>query len=65
MESHYEFNIALRGRHFFATHPRSGNSLCMHDVKERLKLLREKFPQSEGYEVTVTHWTASGHQLDL
>jgi hypothetical protein len=65
MESHYEFNITLNGRHFFATHPRSGTTMCKEDVKNSLKLLREKFPQSEGYEVTVTYWKAVGHHLDL
>lgn len=47
---HYEFNISLNGSHFFGTHERSAQSVWK--AQKVLAVLKEKFPQSEGYEVT-------------
>jgi len=48
----YEINISLNGHHFFATHERS---LTTHSsFIHTLKILKNKFPESEGYEVTAT-----------
>lgn len=49
---HYEINVALNGRHFFATHERSlttqGQCQAVYD---RLVVA---FPASEGYEISVS-----------
>jgi len=63
MQNHYEFNIALDGKHLFATAERSvvtyAHAVTLH------KILKRKFPMTEGYEVTCTHWEASGTRVDF
>lgn len=58
MQNHYEFNVALRGRHLFATAERS----CTTQEKASAlgAVLAAKFPASEGYEVTCTLWVVRG-----
>lgn len=58
----YEINVAKDGRHFFATHERS---LTYYNVKKAYTVLKEKFPESEGYSVSVTEWTNTGKSLDM
>lgn len=48
---HYEVNVSRNGIHVFATHERSLVSL--EKARAVRDLLREKFPQSEGYEVQL------------
>lgn len=54
MESHFEINVALNGSHLFATAPRS----CVSERKARTVYaeIRARFPESEGYSVSVTYW---------
>lgn len=58
-----EFNISLNGKHFFATHERSCTDSNKAD--EVKKVLLEKFPESEGYEVTATLNPQRNYGLDL
>ena len=59
MESYYDINVSLNGWHFFGTHPRS---LKDEDQAYRvLEVIKAKFPESEGYEVSMTYWSCSGH----
>jgi hypothetical protein len=55
----YEINVALNGRHFFATSERS----ITHefDLEMILPVMKQKFPKEEGYEITVTRWEKVGH----
>jgi hypothetical protein len=47
----YEINVALNGRHYFATDKRS---LLTHtEGRELLAVLTDKFPPSEGYKLTL------------
>lgn len=50
--AYYEINVAKDGRHFFATHKRSLTSEWK--MKEALEIFKEKFPESEGYQIMVT-----------
>jgi len=61
MMNHVEINVSHFGKHFFATHPRSGTDL--NKIKEVLCEIRKKFPPREGYEVTATYWQASGRKF--
>ena len=48
----YEINVSKHGRHYFATAERS----IGHDKKRRNEIyfkLKELFPKSEGYRITV------------
>lgn len=57
----YEINVALNGRHLFATAHRS-----LTDPQTAalvMTLFREKFPEIDGYSVTCTRWENTGQQL--
>ena len=60
---YYEINVALNGRHFFATAERSitdhATFLTILDV------FREKFPESEGYHITATRIETIGHNIPV
>jgi hypothetical protein len=59
---YYEINVSKHGIHFFATAPRS--ITCEWVLEERLPVIVEKFPEAEGYKVTVTRWEQSGKEVD-
>ncbi len=49
----YEINISLNGKHLFATHERSLQN--EREMKRCLKIFMEKFPESEGYNISVEY----------
>lgn len=51
---HYEINVIKDGRHFFATHERSIHNKAR--LGTLVAIFRERFPESEGYEISVTKW---------
>lgn len=59
MQSHYEINVALNGRHFFATHQRS--CITRNDYKDVVREIRKRFPESDGFKVTASHWIGIGY----
>ena len=50
---YYDINVSLNGRHFFATDKRS--VLSHHDLRRVYPVIKAKFPESEGYKVSVTY----------
>jgi hypothetical protein len=61
MESYYEINVSLNGEHHFATAPRS---IKTADVcKARMRMFKKRFPESEGFEITATHWECLGYSV--
>ena len=60
---YYEINIAKDGHHFFATAERSITNMVQ--AKEMYILFKEKFPESEGYEISVTRWDKVGKSIDM
>ena len=58
----YEINVSLNGQHFFATDERSITSI--YELKKVFPIIKEKFPKSEGYEITVTYWEKIGQDID-
>lgn len=65
MESYFEFNVSYEGRHYFATSPRSFPT-CQPDKAKRFYTdLCERFPESEGFNVSVTAWECVGHPKTL
>lgn len=48
----FEINVALKGKHLFATHPRSMQSIF--EVARVYKVIREKFPASQGFNISLT-----------
>ena len=73
MFDHYSINVAQRdgthfdGRprfvHFFATAP--GSCRTREQADDVLIALRARFPEEEGFEITVTHWVCRGHGVEL
>ena len=60
---YYEINVSLNGKHFFATHERSIDSKSQ--LEKVYKVFKEKFPVSEGYQLSVTHWRTAGEIIDM
>ena len=65
MESYFEFNVAYEGKHLFATAPRSFPSSLEGKAKQFFAELCERFPESEGFSVSVTEWKCYGHPVTL
>lgn len=60
---YYEINVALNGQHLFATAERSITDKWK--AEEVYKLFKEKFPESDGYKISVTYWEKAGSVLDM
>ncbi len=60
---HYEINVSRCGRHYFATAPRSLRNAV--DARMVYRDLRARFHESEGFEISVTHWPGEGKVMDL
>lgn len=60
---YYEINIALNNKHFFATAERSITNEIK--LKEVYNVLKEKFPESEGYTISVTKFETIGHHVNM
>ena len=62
-DMYIEVNIALNGKHFFATSERSiTNTDKYNDV---LTVFRNKFPESEGYTISATQWDKIGKEIQV
>lgn len=62
IQPHYEINVSLNGKHFFATDSRS--ILFSWDLKKIYPIFKEKFPKSEGYELSIMKVHCSGETID-
>lgn len=60
---YYEINVSKDGRHLFATAERSVTD--NHKLQNVYKLFTEKFPEEEGYRVTVEKWEKVGKFVDM
>ena len=60
---YYEINVSLNGKHLFATADRS--ITVSWKAEEIYKLFKEKFPESEGYKISVTKWEKFGREINI
>ncbi len=60
---YYEINVSLNGKHFFATDKRSITT--KRALEEVYPVLKEKFPQEEGYDILVSCVETKGRYLDM
>lgn len=60
---YYEINVSLNGKHFFATSERSITNPW--DLQEKLRVFIQKFPESEGYKLSVIKWEKAGQVLEI
>ena len=56
---YYEINVSLNGKHLFATAERSITTL--NEAERMYNLFKGKFPESEGYHISVTQYDKVGH----
>ena len=60
---YYEINVSLNGKHYFATSDRSIRT--KEKAQEMALHFREVFPESQGYDITVSHYETIGHRLEI
>lgn len=60
---YYEINVSLNGNHFFATAERSITN--KHTLEAVYKVFKEKFPESEGYKISVQRWEKVGKNVEI
>lgn len=60
---YYEINVSKNGKHFFATAERSITSFMQ--AERMYAIFKEKFPESEGYEISVTEWNKVGKSVEF
>ena len=60
---YYEINVSKDGKHLFATAERS--ITVNWELEKVYKLFKEKFPENEGYKISVTHWNKVGEFVDM
>lgn len=59
---YYEINVSKNGYHFFATAERSCTNSWQ--AKKVYEVLKEKFPESEGYNLKITRYETVGKFID-
>jgi hypothetical protein len=59
----YSINVALNGKHLFATHDRSIKT--QHELLTLLVLFDAKFPESEGYAITASSEESYSTTIDV
>ena len=59
----FEINVSLNGHHLFATHERSISN--NYELKHVLTIFKEKFPKSEGYEITACRQEHVSYPMDI
>lgn len=60
---YYEINVALNGKHLFATDKRSITS--KEKVEKVYKIFKEKFPMEDGYDILVSYYETVGKFVDM
>lgn len=60
--SWYEINVSKNNKHFFATAKRSISNKWL--LAEILPVIQQKFPRSEGYEISVTAHVEYGRHYE-
>lgn len=67
MVNYYRINVSQNGRYLFATEngENSGGITREEDAKRVTELFKIKFPESEGFKVSVTHWQGRGTRIEF
>ena len=60
---YYEINVSKNGKHLFATAERS--ITFSWEAEKIYNLFKEKFPESEGYKISVTKWEKIGKEINI
>lgn len=60
---YYEITVSLNGKHLFATAERS--IVNTFQLQKVYNLFKEKFPEEDGYNITVTKWDKIGKVVEM
>ena len=60
---YYEINVALNGKHFFATDKRSITDKTK--LENVYNVFKEKFPTEDGYNILVTYYETVGKRINM
>ena len=60
---HFEINVSLNGRHYFATAERSLRDEA--SARKAAEDFSRRFPEHEGFSVTVTRYETVGRQMEF
>lgn len=60
---YFEINVALNGRHYFATAERSLRDEA--SARQVAEDLRRRFPEHEGFSITLTRYETVGYRMEL
>lgn len=60
---YYEINVSLNGCHLFATDERSITHIG--ELKALLPIFLQKFPESEGYNITASEYHKTGKGINI
>lgn len=59
---YYEINVSKDGKHLFATDERSIEFYW--ELERVYRIFEQKFPECEGYKITVTKWEEKRFEID-
>ena len=62
MVSYFRINVAQNGIYLFATE--QGRLTNSNEAKKVYDLFKKKFPESEEYSVSCTHWQGYGKEVN-
>jgi hypothetical protein len=68
MVNYYRINVAKNGVYLFATEAvgGGGGGITSKDkADEVIELFKEKFPVSEGFNVSCVYWQCSGEHINI
>ena len=60
---YYEINVALNGKHLFATDKRSITT--KRNLEKVYQIFKEKFSAEEGYNISITYWETVGKSINI
>ena len=63
MVDYYRINVTLNGKYLFATE--QGGITYREDAEKVTALFKEKFPENEGYKISVTKWEGRGKPVEF
>lgn len=58
----FEINVSLNGKHLFATAERS--LVTMRELEKCFEIFQKKFPESEGYELSLSYRKSEFYRVD-
>ncbi len=62
MQNYYRINVSKNGYYLFATE--QGRITTEKEMKQTVKLFKEKFPSEDGYKITCTYQKYHGEHID-